>query len=195
MTNHALFSTTSSVHRAVKGNTLGCTSDICILWRTNYESASLKTIIRLNMWTWQCMWYAQCTLLLGQWIWMNLILGEPQNHSIVWRIQVEFGVCPKHRCQTSSSEIDRMCTCNNWCHYARVGGVPQYELVKAASKGVLNISNSLHHLSLIVDQGWGDWIEKELCDSLISSRNGGRATSHTSTSERSFDYYSKSAIS
>ena len=58
MTNHALFSTTSSVHRAVKGNTLGCTSDICILWRTNYENASPNTIIRLNTQTWQCMGYA-----------------------------------------------------------------------------------------------------------------------------------------
>ena len=29
--------------------------------------------------------------------------------------------------------------------------MPQYEHVKAASKGVLDSPNSLHHLSLIVD--------------------------------------------
>ena len=34
-----------------------CTSNICILWQTNYENTSSKTSIRLNMRTWQCMGY------------------------------------------------------------------------------------------------------------------------------------------
>ena len=63
--------------------------------------------------------------------------------------------------------------------------MPQYNHVKVASKGVLHSPNSLHHLPLIVDQRRGDWIEKALCDSSISSRNEGRLTSHTLTSGRS----------
>ena len=93
----------------------------------------------------------QCTLLLGQWIWMNLILGEPRKHYAIWRIQAEFEVCPKHRCQTSSGETNRMCTCKNWCHHARVGGMPQYEHVKATSKGALDSLNS--SASSISDRG------------------------------------------
>ena len=31
------------------------------------------------------------------------------------------------------------------------GGMPQYEYVKASSKGALNSSNSLYHMSMIMD--------------------------------------------
>ena len=154
-------------------------------WRTNYKNASPKTIIRLNMRTWQCMGYALVYTPIGS---MNMDepdLGQGsealyymKNPSWMWSMS-------KHQCQTSPSEMDCMCTCKNWCHHARIGGMPQYEHVKAASKGVLDSPNSLYHLSLIVDQRRGDWMEKALCDSSISSKNKGRPTSHTSTSGQS----------
>ena len=154
-------------------------------WQTTYENASSKTIIHLNMWIWQCMGY---TLVHTPTQSMNMDdynLGQApkalyymKNPSWMWSMS-------KHRCQTSLSEMDCMYTCKNWCHHARVGGMPQYEHVNTSSKGALNSPKSLHHLSLIVDERRGDWMEKALCDSSISSKNKGRPTSHTSTSGQS----------
>ena len=154
-------------------------------WQTTYENASSNTIIHLNTRTWQCMGYAPVYTPTRSMNMDECDLGQApealccmKNPGWMWSIS-------KHRCQTSSSEMDCMCTCKNWCHHARIGGMPQYEYVKVASKGVLDSPNSLYHLSLIVDQRQGDWMEKALCNSSISLRNEGWPTPRTSTSERS----------
>ena len=103
----------TSVHKAVKGNAPVCTFDICIPWWTNYENASLKTIIHLNTWTWQCMGYALVYTPTGS---MNMdesdlrqapkALYYMKNPGWMWSMS-------KHRCQTSPSERDCICTCMN----------------------------------------------------------------------------------
>ena len=161
-------------------------------WRTNYENESPKTVICQNTWTWQCMGYALVYTPIGSMNMDESDLGQAlealccmKNPGWMWSMS-------KHHCQTSPSEMDCMCSCKNQCHHARIWGMRQYDHVKAASKGVLDSRNSLHHLPLIVDQRRGDWIGKALCDSLISSRNEGRLTSHTSTSGRSLSKWNMS---
>ena len=161
-------------------------------WRTNYENESPKTVICQNTWTWQCMGYALVYTPIGSMNMDESDLGQAlealccmKNPGWMWSMS-------KHHCQTSPSEMDCMCTCKNWCHHARIGSMPQREHVNAVSKGVLNSLNFLHHMSLIVDQRWGDWMEKALCYSSISSRNRGWPTFCTSTSGRSLSKWNMS---
>ena len=51
--------------------------------------------------------------------------------------------------------------CKNRCHHARIGVCPSMNITNQQAEGVLDSLDSLHHLSLIVDQRQRDKTEKQ----------------------------------
>ena len=95
----------------------------------------------------------QCAHPLGRRIRMTLIPGYPSKAS--WYMKRPSWMWgPTQIMMLSVTWWNGLLVsqCKNWCHHARIGPWPNMNITNQQAEGVLDSLDSLHHLSLIVDQ-------------------------------------------